>query len=235
VDWVRQSAVLPGLGSAVRVVHLSDVHASRAVPLEFVRRVVERINLDPPDLVVLTGDYVTEDRAWIAGIARELGAIRSRHGSYAILGNHDYWTDGPGVSKALEAAGIHHLRNESVRTAGLRLIGVDDHWTRNDDLERAMAGVGADEPKLMLMHSPDLVHQAADAGAHIALAGHTHGGQVRLPFYGALIVPSAFGFEQGWYRSGDTNLYVNRGLGTLEMKVRVHCRPEVHELTLLPG
>jgi predicted MPP superfamily phosphohydrolase len=232
---VRQTATMPGLPAPIRIVHLTDIHASRAVPLEFVRKVVDRINADPPDLAVLTGDYVTEDRSWVEGIGRELGRIRSKSGTYAILGNHDYWTDGPGVSKALEKHGVHHLRNESVKAAGLRLIGVDDHWTRNDDVNRAMAGVGDDEPKLMLLHSPDLVHQAADAGVHLALAGHTHGGQVRLPFYGALIVPSAFGFEQGWYRSGDTRLYVNRGLGTLEMKVRVHCRPEVHELTLLPA
>ena len=178
---------------------------------------------------------ITPERARQLNLPLMVRDNRSQHETNFTVSIDATEQVGPGVSAALEKHGIHHLRNESVKTAGLRLIGVDDHWTRNDDVDRAMAGVGQDEPKLMLLHSPDLVHQAADAGVHLALAGHTHGGQVRLPFYGALIVPSAFGFEQGWYRSGDTRLYVNRGLGTLEMKVRVHCRPEVHELTLLPA
>ena len=214
---------------------LTDVHASAVVPLSWVRSVVDRVNALEPDLAVITGDLVTEDTRWIDGVAQELGRLRARHGRFAILGNHDYWTHGAGISAALERNDIVHLRNTSVRIGGpggLRLLGIDDHWTGNDDLEAAMAGVGSHEPKLLLMHSPDLLFPASRAGVHLALAGHTHGGQVRLPGWGALIVPSQHGFEAGFYEAGATKMYVNRGVGTLDLKVRAFCRPEVAAFVL---
>ncbi len=238
VELSRRSAVLPGLPAhldGMRVIHLTDIHASVAVPLTFVRRMIERINRLEPDVVVVTGDLVTEDATWIDGVAAELGRLRSPHGTFAILGNHDYWTDGARISRALEREGIHHLRNESVRLGGangLALLGIDDHWTGNDDLDRAMAGIGDDDGKLLLMHSPDLAYPASEANIDIALAGHTHGGQIRLPWYGSLVIPSTFGFEQGWYTVEGTRMYVNRGLGTLPLRARILCRPEVLELTL---
>jgi predicted MPP superfamily phosphohydrolase len=235
VDWFEQEVRLPGLPASadgLSVVHLSDIHASRAVPLPFIRSVVDRINADAPDLVAITGDLVTEDSQWIDGVARELGRLRPRLGTYAILGNHDFWTDGPRLARALERHGVHHLRNTSVAHEGLRLVGVDDHWTGNDDLDAALAGVGRREPTLLLMHSPDLVLRAAEHDIDVALAGHTHGGQVRLPGWGALMVPSVFGYQKGWYERGQTRMYVNRGLGTLDLKVRLNCRPEVHRMIL---
>ncbi len=240
VDWVRQDAVMPKLPrrlDGLRILHLSDIHASGAVPLPWVRSVIEQINRDPPDVAVITGDLVTEDRSYMAGIAAELARIRAKHGVFSILGNHDYWTDGPALSRCLEAAGVHHLRNESTWVGGpggLRLIGIDDHWTGNDDLDRALAGVGEDEARLLLMHSPDLAYPASRANIPIALCGHTHGGQVRLPWYGALIVPSEHGFQAGWYDVNGTRMYVNRGLGTLPIRARFNCRPEVLHLELVP-
>ena len=112
VELSRRSAVLPGLPAhldGMRVIHLTDIHASVAVPLTFVRRMIERINRLEPDVVVVTGDLVTEDATWIDGVAAELGRLRSPHGTFAILGNHDYWTDGARISRALEREGIHHL------------------------------------------------------------------------------------------------------------------------------
>ena len=238
VDFSEHRVPIPGLPprlDGLRVAHLTDVHASHVVPLEWIRSVVDQVNAQQPDLVVITGDLVTEDTSWITGVARELGRLQARLGRFAILGNHDYWTHGPRVSRALEAAGIRHLRNDNVLlggAGGLRLIGVDDHWTGNMDFERAMAGVGAQEPKLVMMHSPDLVFEASRAGAHLALAGHTHGGQVRLPGWGALIVPSEHGFQAGFYDEDSTRLYVNRGVGTLDLKVRTFCRPEVASFVL---
>ena len=235
VDWSRQEVDLPGLPAALdgaRVVHLSDLHASPAVPLRYLRRVIDRVNALSPDLVVVTGDLITHAAHFMPGVAGELGRLRGRLGTFAILGNHDYWVDGPRMARHLDAAGVHHLRNASVDLDGLRLLGVDDHWTGNDDLERAMAGVGAHEPTLLLMHNPDLLFEAASAGVHVALCGHTHGGQVRLPWYGALVLPSEHGFEQGWYSEGATRMYVNRGVGTLKNRARLLCRPEVLELTL---
>ncbi len=226
---------MPGLTKPLSVVHVTDIHASKAVPLRFVRKIVGRINLAPPDLVLLTGDLVTEDTLYIRGIAEELGRLRPRLGTYAILGNHDYWTDGGRLSRELDKRGVVHLRNAHVRVDGLTLVGIDDHWTGNDDLDAALAGVGADEASLLLMHSPDLVYQAAEAKLPVALCGHTHGGQVRLPGMGAITVPSAYGFEQGWYAVDGSRMYVNRGLGTLPIKARWMCRPEVASLTLVPA
>jgi hypothetical protein len=236
VDWTLHRVPITGLPDALsglRIVHITDIHASRVVPMDFVRAVVDEINEDPPDLVVLTGDFLTADAVWARRIAAELGRLRPTRGTFAILGNHDYWCDGAHMSAELEAVGIHHLRNASTLIDGLRLVGIDDHWTGNDDLERAMAGVG-DEPTVLLMHSPDLVVGASGAGIDLALAGHTHGGQVRIPGWGALIVPSDLGYQMGWYEHGPTRMYVNRGLGTLELKVRTFCRPEVAEFVLEP-
>ena len=103
VDFTRHEVRLgrlPESLSGFRIVHLSDIHASRAVPLRFVRRVVDRINEDPPDLVVVTGDLVTEDATRIEGLARELGRLRAEQGVFAILGNHDFWTDGARISSS---------------------------------------------------------------------------------------------------------------------------------------
>jgi len=238
VDWTLHRVPVTGLPehlNGFRVVHLTDIHASSVVPMSFVRSVVDEINEDPPDAVVVTGDLLTAESHWAPRIADELGRLRPKRGTFAILGNHDYWCDGPRVSRELDRVGVHHLRNASVVLDGLRLVGIDDHWTGNDDLDRAMAGVGAAEPTLLAMHSPDLVVQAAGAGIDVALAGHTHGGQVRIPGWGALIVPSERGYQMGWYEHGGTRLYVNRGLGTLELKVRLACRPEVAEFVLEPG
>lgn len=235
LEWRRHEVHLPRLPPALdglRVVQVSDVHASPVTPLSWVRAAVDRINADPPDLFVITGDLVTEHPEFAEGVAQELGRVRSRLGSFAILGNHDWWQCGPALSRALESAGIHHLQNASVVIQGLRLVGVDDHSTGHCDLDRAFAGVGPSEPSLLLMHSPDLIVPAAPSGIGLALAGHTHGGQVRLPWYGALIVPSEHGFQQGFYEYGGARLYVNRGLGTLDLRVRTFCRPEVAEFVL---
>ncbi len=234
VQGTHQRVVMPGLTAPLKVVHLTDIHASDAVPLRFVRKIVERVNRAAPDVVVVTGDLVTEDTTYISGIAEELGRLRARLGTYLILGNHDYWTDGARISRELDRHGVNHLRNANVVLDGLRLVGIDDHWTGNDDLDRAMAGVGTDEPSLLLMHSPDLIYQASDAKIGLALCGHTHGGQVRLPGYGAITVPSAYGFEQGWYVVEGSRMYVNRGLGTLPIRARFNCRPEVLHLELVP-
>ena len=224
-----------GLDHPLRIVHITDLHASPAVPLRYLQRVADLISADPPDAVVVTGDLITREASWIDGVCKILGSVQSLHGVFAILGNHDYWTDGPAVSRALDRFGVHHLRNANTRVGGLRLLGIDDHWTGNHDLDRAMAGVGADEPSLLLMHSPDLVYAAAEANLKLAVCGHTHGGQIRLPGLGALVVSSSYGFEKGWYEVEGTRMYVNRGVGTLPIRARVLCRPEVAELHLVPG
>lgn len=238
VEFTSHRVAIPGLPpqlDGLRIAHLTDIHASEVVPLRWIREVVERVNSLHPDLVVITGDLITDDTSFIDGVAKELGRLEAKYGRFAILGNHDHWIHGAAVSAALERHEVNHLRNSSELIGGpggLRLLGIDDHWTGNDDLEAAMAGVGADEPKLMLMHSPDLLGPVSRAGAHLALAGHTHGGQVRLPGWGALILPSEEGFEAGFYEAGRTRMYVNRGVGTLNLKVRMFCRPEVATFVL---
>jgi predicted MPP superfamily phosphohydrolase len=236
--WVQRSrheVRLPGLprsADGLRMVQVSDVHASPVTPLAWIEEALAPFVADPPDLFVITGDLVTEHPEFADGVARALARVPARRGSFAILGNHDWWHCGPALSRALERHGVRHLRNDSVQVEGLRLVGVDDHWTGQCDMERAFAGVGRDEATVLLMHSPDLVVPAAEAGVGLALAGHTHGGQVRVPGYGALIVPSEYGYQQGFYGLGGTRLYVNRGLGTLDLRVRTFCRPEIAEFVL---
>lgn len=235
VDWTQHELHIPGLGpeeDGLRVVHLSDIHCSPMTEPGYIDRGIERINTLEPDLVVITGDLVTEYPDYGDLLCASLGRLRARRGVYAILGNHDWWLGGPRISRGLERHGVDHLYNSSRTLGSLKLVGIDDHWTGHADLDRAMAGVSTQDPTLLLMHSPDLVVPASEAKIDVALAGHTHGGQVRIPWYGALIVPSRLGYEQGFYEYGGTTMYVNRGYGTLDLRVRTFCRPEVATFTL---
>ena len=232
--------VLPGLARAldgVTVAQITDLHRSSLVSRHYIEHCVATANRLAPDLIVFTGDTLTDDgsadpAALVSDTAACLGQAQARHGVYASLGNHDHWFDADLVTKLIERAGVPVLRNQSttvnINGARLPLVGLGDLWTEGVDFQKAFAGVN-DQPALVLMHNPDTFEHWPRSGAHLVLAGHTHGGQVNLPFFGAPVVPSRYGqkYAQGLFRSGDTVMYVNRGLGVLWPGVRLNCRPEI--------
>src|ERR671912_2764853 len=173
---------LPRELDGFRVVHLSDIHHSPFTGREQVERAVEVANSLQPDIIALTGDYISHEREYIQPCAELLGRLRARRGVYAVLGNHDNWVDAELITDLFQLAGIRVLNNEGMRFedrgASFWLAGVQDTMVRLEDLPLALAGSSADEMKLLLAHNPVILRRAARAGCDLVLSGHTHGGQV---------------------------------------------------------
>lgn len=225
----------------LRIVQLTDIHHSLYTPLEDVERAVRMTNHLEPDLIALTGDYVTFSPTYIWPVAQVLGRLQARLGVFAVLGNHDFQADADEMTRALEAHHIRVLRNSHFGLhAGhhkLWLVGVDDLWWSADDLDAAMRHVPPSDPKILLCHNPLGIHMAAEHQIDLVLSGHTHGGQVRLPVVGALYTKSKLGkrFISGWNRLDGTQIYVSRGIGKVLLPVRVGCPPEIACLNLRTG
>jgi len=246
-DWLqvkRVPVLLPGLPTALdglSIAHLTDLHWGKHTGLREIRAAVEAANALQPDLVVLTGDYVLGSADYAEPCAAELAALRAPLGVYSVPGNHDYWTDIATVSGSLAAAGLPLMRNEARRLevggAALWLAGLDDVYEEHDDLEAALAPVPPGEPVLLLVHEPDFAERAALAPWSILfqLSGHSHGGQVCLPFVGRPFLPWLGQIYPAGLQAvpGATlQVYTNCGVGVINPPVRLNCRPEVAFLTL---
>jgi predicted MPP superfamily phosphohydrolase len=241
---------LPREFSGLRILHLTDIHHSLYFSQRAVLEAVELANQLQPDLVVLTGDYITYSRAFVEPAAELLASLRARLGVYAVLGNHDFRVGADAVTRAFRRRGIEVLRNRhTVLRAGSRrltLAGVDD-ISYHADVTRALRGAPGAAPAILLSHSPAILPSAARHGVGLVLSGHTHGGQVRLPILDRLLTergktqrprrPRARWdrFQMGWYRQAETLLYISRGIGTVVVPLRLGCPPEMPLFTLEPG
>jgi len=235
---------IPGLPTALdgfRIVQISDIHHNHYpfTSIELVSHAVQMANELRPDLTVLTGDYVWHEVEPIFELMPILSRLNAKYGVYAGLGNHDLWTDVKVVTRAFEQERLPLLVNQgvpiSVGKSTLYLASLDDGWSGKPDLAGAMADWSEDASTVLLMHEPDLAPRyAVDKRIQLQLSGHSHGGQVRLPFYGALILPYlSWKYPMGLYNVDGMWLYTNRGLGTTNVPVRVNCAPEITELTLV--
>lgn len=226
---------LPKRLDGFRIVHLSDLHHSPFTSLDHIERAVKVTNRLNPDLVLLTGDYVSHHREFIAPVARTLSKLRAAGGVFACLGNHDHWTDAGQVTSDFRAAGIGVLINEGLRftarDASFWLCGVDDYMVGKTDLKAALHGSFPDEMKLLLAHNPILVRQAARFGVDLVLSGHTHGGQVKLRDDDKRILPKRR-LTAGLHRRKETQIYITRGIGTVVVPLRYQCPPEITVLEL---
>ena len=229
---------LPERFEGFRIVQVSDVHHGRLVSLDEVRRVVSLANAARADMVALTGDYTTSYREYIEPCAEALGELNAPEGVWAVLGNHDHNTDAALTRQALKRRGVEVLTNANTtlrRGADvLQLAGVDDWGWGVADYEKALRGVDVSRPSVLLAHEPRALDEPETRGVSLILSGHTHGGQVRLPFVGA---PAAYVFKhlnylRGMYENNGTRLYVSRGTGMIGVPVRVGARPEVAVLRL---
>jgi predicted MPP superfamily phosphohydrolase len=226
---------LPPQLDGLRLTFLSDLHRGPQIEREYIARAVDLARQAGGDLVLLGGDYVTKSAGFASSCAEELARLRAPAGVYACLGNHDHWTDADAVAGALVRAGVRVLRNEGLEVAdGLWLAAVDDVWERRADLDAALAGVPPGVTAVLLAHEPDFADvTAADGRVALQLSGHSHGGQVHLPFLGSPILPYlAQRYPAGLYHVGRMRLYVTRGVGLVAPAVRFNCRPEVTLLTL---
>ena len=231
---------LPAALDGIRIVHLTDIHHSIFTPLEEVERAVYLANRLEPDLVALTGDYVTFSPAYIQPVARALGRLKARRGVFAVLGNHDFQVDADEITRALRSHRIRVLRNSRrPLRAGketLWIVGVDDLWWNTDDLPTALKAVPARDAKILLCHNPLGIWQASRHSIDLVLSGHTHGGQVRVPGFRHLY-RSKLGerFVDGWNRLHATQIYVSRGIGKVIVPIRFDCPSEIACLNLRRG
>jgi len=221
-----------------KIVQLSDLHFLPHTPLSLIQRAVDCAKQLQPDLLVLTGDYVTHEAETIFGMTDVLGQLDARYGVMAILGNHDVRTGRQVISSAIEETGIMLLQNEGITFdvghGQLMIAGVDDCIWGQPDLTAALAHQPANALTVLLAHEPDVIDEFSQEGRiDLQLSGHTHGGQIRLPFLGTPVLPKlGEKYVHGLHWVNDTWLYTNRGIGMVGMPVRFRCSPEVTELIL---
>jgi predicted MPP superfamily phosphohydrolase len=238
----RQTVSVPNLPSPFRgtsAALLADVHHGPYVPLEYIRGVVEMTNALEPDLVLLAGDYVHRSSHYIAPGIAELGKLRARMGRFAVRGNHDNREFAPITRAALAEAGLPDLNNRGVWLerggARLRIAGIGDLWTDHQDLGAALGDATIEDAAILLSHNPDVVEEIRDPRVGLVVSGHTHGGQVVVPGFGAPIVPSRYGqkYLHGLVQGPSALVFVTRGVGTVTPPVRFLCRPEVVLITMV--
>ncbi len=243
--WVRVRTVdvpiagLPSTFEGYRIAHLSDLHIGSLNPREQAEGWVRRVNALDVDLVALTGDYVTSGVGFHRDIAAVIGAMRGKDGTIAVMGNHDYFGDGDPLVTLMRKERVTVLRNERTEIVRgedrLEIAGVDDTWTRRANIRRTLEGRDEATPLVVLAHDPQLFPELAKRGAALVLSGHTHWGQVAVPFLSTRynLSARAYRYHADVYREGDATLYVHPGLGTTGPPVRLGVAPEITVLRLL--
>lgn len=250
-DWLEVAAVpvrlrrLDPSFHGYRIVQLSDIHADTTwMNAQRLSLIVQIANKQRPDLIVITGDFVTDQFKGMDRTLSALKALRARDGVFAILGNRDYVDDPQNIRALLPSYGIQELPDRihtiSRGNAMLHLIGLDDLWGRTDQYHLPLDGRKATLTSLvkalpetgsaiLLVHEPDFADFAATTQRiDLQLSGHTHGGQIRLPGYGALRLPRlGKRYQAGLYHVGGMLHYTNRGLGMMFPQIRLNCRPEI--------
>src|SRR4030095_11863423 len=230
---------LPKEFESFRIVQLSDIHHGPFSDRDQIERAVETANRLKPDIIALTGDYISKERHYAAPCAEMLGRLQARYGVFAVLGNHDHWTDAALITDLFRAEGITVLINQGMRFeqggAAFWLAGVDDTMVGLEDISLALAGAQDEEMKLLLAHNPIILRRASRAAVDLVLSGHTHGGQVAIRSEQNPSGGPRRRFLKGLGRLGNTQIYVNRGLGTVVLPIRYGCPPEVSLLELRRG
>lgn len=242
--WVKEREVeieIPGLPQAFdgyRIAQLSDLHIGGLTPRAFGESWAKRANAHGADLVAVTGDMVTSGTAFHEDIATVVGKLEAPDGVMVAMGNHDYFGEGQPLVGLLRDKGARVLRNEGVTVERegdkIYVAGIDDNWSRRDNIAKALSEREEGMVTILLAHDPVMFPKAKDAGIELTLAGHTHGGQVALPFFPRILNLANLTHKHflGLYREGTSALYVHAGLGTTGPPVRLGVAPEIAILVL---
>lgn len=243
---------LPESWDGFRIAQLSDFHYDPYFSAVPIRKAVEVVNRLQPDLIVLTGDFVTQPMLHgfernneqpvlaIEPCAKLLSKLKSRGGVFAILGNHDVSCGADAIADTLQTKNITVLRNHALplENGGKRmwLGGVDDVLEGTPDLDKTLRGVPREEPVILLSHEPDFADSVQKYPVDLQLSGHSHGGQIRLPLLGPpYLPPLGRKYPLGLYKLGPLTVYTNVGLGTIRIPARWNCPPEITVFTLRAG
>jgi predicted MPP superfamily phosphohydrolase len=222
-----------------RVVQFSDIHMGHPLSRAMLAQIVDTVNAQQPDLVAITGDFVSAAPEQVAGdLVAELSRLRAHDGTVAVLGNHDQWVGPDVVHAVIHDSGMVDLSNDvytvSRHGAAFHIGGVDDVWEQLDRLNEVLAKLPGNEAAMLLAHEPDFADSSATCGRFdLQISGHSHGGQVYLPFIGPLVTkPYGARYPIGLYRVQHMYQYTNRGVGTSGYNIRFNCRPEITVFTL---
>ena len=238
IEVTRHEIFIDDLPEAIdgyRIAFLTDTHVASFVRRDFYREIIAQVRKFDPHLVLLGGDFVTWHRHIPLMAEVFIADLRARDGVFAVLGNHDYWAGAEDVQKAMEEKGVRFLTNASVKLP-LQLVGIDEMYRGSPDVDQAFAEIDANQPCIGVSHHPDIIDLLGAHRLDLLLCGHTHGGQIRFPFFGAVVVPSAHEaeFAAGFHRLRNVLLYVSRGIGSIP-PLRILCRPEVATFVLRRG
>jgi predicted MPP superfamily phosphohydrolase len=233
---------LPAEFDGYRIIQLSDFHLGTWLDSQAIFEIVEIVNDLGSDAIAITGDFVSSNIDRHApGLIRELSRLKARDGIFAVLGNHDHYTDSNRIREILERSRIVELRNKvyAIERDGeiIYFAGIDDQMTGRDRLNKVIDTLPEKEvPVILLAHAPDFADISSKSGKFdLQLSGHTHGGQIRLPLIGPLYLPRlGRKYPSGEYKIGNMVLYTNRGLGTSWFKLRYNCPPEIVVFELHP-
>ncbi|MCP5005965.1 MAG: metallophosphoesterase [Planctomycetes bacterium] len=230
---------LPGAFEGFKIVQLTDIHFGFLMPLSIVEQLIHKVNILDKDIVVCTGDYVNAcgkdslvDTVW-----PYLMKLRAKHGVYSVLGNHDHWG---GLDRSLywlEESG-QNVRHKSIPIdkMGERIWigGAGDYLEDDVSIDKAFENVPSNECKILLAHNPDSADSHFSTKVDLMISGHTHGGQVNIPFVGApYLAVQNRKYSSGFIRSSKTNIYISRGLGWTVLPIRFNCPPEISILNLI--
>ena len=229
---------LPLSFNGVRIVHLTDLHLGRMVSKEFIERAIEKTNKLKPDIIVCTGDYVLGkgSKKEIDTVWQILSKLKARYGVYSVLGNHDHWAD-----TGLSLEWLHRTGQSVWRTCkpiyreNERIVigGAGDYWEDQLKIDESFSSSGEGDCRILLAHNPDSIDTNFNTPLSLILSGHTHGGQVSIPFYGPPVLPvKNKRYSSGLIKTSKGNLFISRGIGCAIYPVRFNCAPEIAVLEL---
>jgi hypothetical protein len=247
-DWFDCESIelsLPCLHPAInglRLAHLSDLHFGTWINSPRLAQAVTAVNSWSPDVIAITGDFITHlPNRYLPQLQDKLSLLLAPCGKFAVLGNHDHWTDPTLVREMLTQSGFTILTNTvhtiAFNSQKLHISGIDDYQEGLDRLDLILSNLPPDGCSILLAHEPDFADASSETGRFaLQLSGHAHGGQIKLPWIGTPLLP-LFGrkYPSGLYHINGMLLYTSRGLGTAEIQVRYKVRPEITFFTLKPA
>jgi uncharacterized protein len=244
-DWVDTNHISIGISGlpqefdGYRIVQISDFHLGTWLTREFLLDAVEQVNRQKPDLIAITGDFVTiKPERFLDDLSAAVHSLSAQDGIIAILGNHDHWSDPELICKCLEQSGACVLANQIYPVQRdnetLYIAGLDDMMVGKEDLALILSALPDGKKAILLAHEPDYADISAQTSRFVLqLSGHAHGGQIVIPRRGPLYLPThAKKYPLGLYNINGMLLYSNSGLGTAELQFRYNSRPEIAVLTL---
>ncbi len=245
-NWIEINSLqltLPHLATEFdeyKIVQISDIHVNKWMTQARLNRIFRLVNQQKPDAIAITGDFITRrQERFIPNLTATMGQLAAADGKFGVLGNHDYWSNADAVSHAMAKTNIFNLAN-SFQTiqrgnAKLYIAGVDDVYVGKDRLDLVVQNLPEDgNAAILLAHEPDFADTSATTGRFdLQLSGHSHSGQVRIPFFPPLHLPElGKKYYAGLHHLGSMMVYTNRGLGMTGLHLRFNCRPEITVITL---